>query len=162
MKKMFGSAVAAAVMALSIVVGASAGPAMSDTGEQFVRALYAKYVPHGNPTAFDYPDAGAIVDATMLRALQRDNKMAKGEVGAIDSDPLCQCQDWERLKILSLHVAQTRPDASVAQVTFTDSMDHRVDKLKLELVRINGRWKIHDIGSKETPSLLEYLRTYKY
>ena len=35
-------------------------------------------------------------------------------------------------------------------------------EVRFRLVRTSGGWHIHDIGDKDTPSLMGYLRSYKY
>jgi uncharacterized protein DUF3828 len=155
--------VVAATLFAQTMSPSAAVPAQSpeQSPEQFVRALYAQYVPGGKPTAFDYPVAKRIVDSEMLAALRRDRDLTpKGDEGAMDSDPVCQCQDWGTLKILSLKIKAVDKDRSSATVVFSDLNDRQT--VRLDLVRAKGLWKIHDIGTKSSPSLLTYLRTYKY
>jgi hypothetical protein len=139
---------------------AAAPVASAATAEQFLRGLYAKYIPHGKPTPFVYPDAKGIVDPAMLALLKRDRDKSDAEVGAMDSDPVCRCQDWNALKITSLHVTMSGGDAAVADVSISD--DGHVETVHFALVWLNGGWRIHDIGTKDEPSLVAYLRNYKY
>lgn len=155
--------VVAAALFAQVMSAAGAAPAQSpaQSPEQFVRALYAQYVPGGKPTAFDYPEAARIVDSEMLALLRRDrDSTPKGDEGAIDSDPVCQCQDWGSLKIRSLQIKAADKDRSSATVAFSNLDGH--ETVRLDLVRADGRWKIHDIGTAISPSLLAYLRSYKY
>src|SRR5215469_1842690 len=90
-----------ALMAAAIsTVAAAAAP---QSPEDFLKHLYAGYAPGKTPLAFDYRTAGSFVDDSMIALLRRDDKMSNGEVGAIDSDPICQCQDWDGMKVLSIH-----------------------------------------------------------
>ena len=130
------------------------------SAEQFLRGLYAKYVPNGKPTPFVYPDAKNIADPAMMALLKHDRDKSNGEVGAMDSDPICRCQDWESIKVTSLHVTMQGKDAAGADVTMSDMGD--VQKIHYSLVWVNGGWRIHDIGTKDEPSLVTYLKTYKY
>jgi hypothetical protein len=151
--------VAATALLAQTTFPAAAMPAQSP--EQFVRGLYAQYVPGGKPVAFDYPEAGRIVDSDMLALLRRDRDLTpKGDEGVLDADPVCQCQDWGTLKILSMEIKPVDKDRSSATVAFSNLDGHQT--VRLDLVRVNGRWKIHDIGTADSPSLLTYLRTYKY
>jgi len=150
-----------AILALLLLAAApsfAAPPSMSP--EQFLRGLYAAYKPHGKPVAFDYPDAKSIVDPAMLKLLKHDHDMSKGEVGAIDSDPICNCQDYGTIKVMSLKVTMSGAGAASADVTFKVFSD--VQNARFSLVVVDGAWRIHDISTKDTPSLAAYLRDYKY
>jgi hypothetical protein len=154
-----------ALAALCLLALPSAGiAAQADTPEGFLRHLYAQYAPGHKQIAFDYPDAAAIVDASLLDALHHDQIAAKGEVGALDYDPICQCQDWEALKTTALTVRPAGPDHATASVTFDNGTGSAkwTQTVRYDLVRVAGAWKIHDIGSKDAASLQGLLRSAKY
>jgi len=130
------------------------------SAEQFLRGLYAKYTHNGKPTPFVYPDAKSIADANMMALLKRDHDKSNGEVGAMDSDPVCRCQDWEAIKVTTVQVVLQGANAASADVTFSDMGD--VQKIHYALVWTKDGWRIHDIGAKDEPSLIAYLRNYKY
>jgi len=130
------------------------------TAEQFLRGLYAKYTPNGKPTPFVYPDAKGIVDSAMLALLKNDRDKSNGEVGAMDSDPICRCQDWNALKVTALRVAMQGANAAAADVAISDDGD--VQKIHFSLVWMKDGWRIRDIGTGDEPSLAAYLRNYKY
>jgi hypothetical protein len=142
----------------------AATPAMAEpsaaSAEQFLRGLYAQYKPHGKPVAFVYPDAKTIADPALMALLKHDQDASKGEVGAMDSDPVCNCQDWTAIKVVSVHVTMPAKDAAAADLVFSDNGE--VEKIHFALVWTSGGWRIHDIGAKDTPSLVGYLRDYKY
>jgi Protein of unknown function (DUF3828) len=144
---------------LLTAVPAWAAPSAA-SAEQFLRGLYANYKPHGKPVSFVYPDAKAIVDPAMLALLKHDKVKSKGEVGAMDSDPVCNCQDWGALKVTSLKVTMSGDSAASADVAFKNLDD--AETMRFSLVYLDGGWRIHDISSKDTPSLAAYLRDYKY
>jgi hypothetical protein len=139
---------------------AAAPVASAASAEQFLRGLYAKYTPNGKPTPFVYPDAKTIADPAMLALLKNDQEKSNGEVGAMDSDPVCNCQDWEALKVTSLHVKMQGASAATADVSISDSDE--AQKIHFSLVWTKEGWRIHDIGTRDEPSLLAYLRNYKY
>jgi hypothetical protein len=144
---------------LLAVTPAWAAPSAA-SAEQFLRGLYANYKPHGKPVSFVYPDAKGLVDPAMLALLKHDKVKSKGEVGAMDSDPVCNCQDWGTLKVTSLKVTMSGDSAASADVTFKNLDD--VENMRFSLVYLDGGWRIHDISTKDTPSLAAYLRDYKY
>jgi hypothetical protein len=153
------------IAALAFVLPVASGyAAAGDGAEAFVRGLYAQYTPHGHPVAFDYPDAKAIVDAPMLEWLHQDQVKAKGEVGALDSDPVCQCQDWEHLKVDSVTSISQGPGTTVVEVRFEDGSGKDIwrQTVRFDLVEVRGAWKIHDIHAHDMPSLIALFRDAKY
>ncbi len=155
--KILSLALCFCVVSSAYAVAPSASPA---SAEQFLRGLYAKYTPNGKPTPFVYPDAKTVADPGMMSLLRHDRDMSKGEVGAIDADPVCDCQDWDGLKITSLHVTMQGKNAASADLALTNAGSS--EKIHFLLVWTKGGWRIHDIGTKDTPSLVTYLKTYKY
>jgi hypothetical protein len=161
----FADSARLAMAMLSILMLPCAGiAAQTDSPENFLRHLYAQYAPGKKPIAFDYPDAASIVDASLLALLRHDQEAAKGEVGALDSDPVCQCQDWEALKIVALSVQPAGANHTTASVTFDNGTGHEKwsQTVRFDLVRVGAAWKIHDIGSKDAASLQGLLRAAKY
>src|SRR5689334_18371249 len=150
---------AALILAMFLASGISAamaGEPNAASAEQFLRGLYAKYTHNGKPTPFVYPDAKSIADADMMALLKRDHDKSNGEVGAMDSDPICRCQDWEAIKVTAVHVTMQGTNAAAADLTFSDMGD--VQKLQYSLVWTKDGWRIHDIATKDEPSLIAYLR----
>jgi opacity protein-like surface antigen len=146
-----------------LLLGAAAAQAADATAasaERFLRGLYAQYTANGKPTPFLYPDARNIADPAMMALLKRDRDKANGEVGAMDSDPICRCQDWESIKVKSVQVTMLGENAATADVTMSDMGD--TQKIHYSLVWTKDGWRIHDISTKDQPSLVAYLRTYKY
>ena len=147
--------------AILLPLAATATHAAAQSPDDFLKHLYDGYAPGKTPLAFVYPQARSFVDASMLALLQHDEKMSKGEVGALDYDPICQCQDWQDLKVISVHTKMLAPDHATGDVTFTNTHD-KPQTVHYDLVLVKGAWLIHDLGDKATPSLQAYLKTYKY
>jgi hypothetical protein len=121
----------------------------------FLLRVYAPYV-HGDqraaPTGRRAP---TIFDAHLTRLIRRDQAMAKGEVGALDGDPICDCQDFERLTDLTINVQAAGPRRVTAFVRFRNGATPV--SLTYTLVATASGWRVADIGSPETPSLTAYL-----
>jgi len=155
------------IAALAFVLPVASGEVYAgagDSAETFVRGLYVKYTPNGHPVAFSYPDAKPIVDAPMLQWLHQDQVKANGEVGALDFDPVCQCQDWEHLKVDSVQSISGGPGSATVEVRFEDGSgkDPWRQTVRFDLVQVGGAWKIHDIHSHDLPSLIALFRDAKY
>jgi hypothetical protein len=147
--------------AILLFTGSAQAATIADSPHAFLERLYSAYTPKGKGNDFAYPEARAIVDESLMALLHRDQIKSKGEVGAMDSDPICQCQDWESFKVLSMHAQMTSADRASGDVTFMpDPKD--TENVHFDLIRENGAWKIHDLSWHGTPSLQAYLRNYKY
>lgn len=145
---------------IAISTGFAEAATVAGTPHAFLERLYAAYAPHGKGNNFAYPEARVIVDSSLLALLHRDQIMSKGEVGALDGDPVCQCQDWGAFKVQSIQTEMKAPGHATGDVAF--AMEGRQETVRFDLVLENGVWKIHDLSSKDTPSLQAYLRNYKY
>jgi hypothetical protein len=149
----------AAALVGAAVIGSPglAAPAGGAAGAKaFVERLYSHYP---SSEAHPYSPFGAqetlVFDAAMVALIRRDAKLAHGEVGALDADPICQCQDDSGMKSTVRSVALNGPAAATALVDlrFADA----AIPVKLSLVLTKAGWRIHDISSKDTPSLRAYL-----
>jgi hypothetical protein len=106
--------------------------------EAFVRWVYAQYSPGSN---FDSQTAYS----PSLRALFRVNARLNGpgEVGENnDSDEVCQCQEWDQMRLTALGVTPHGTKAE-AIASFQDGPQH--DTVTLELVQTPAGWRINDV-----------------
>ena len=136
---------------------AAAPPAHAQTADdarRFVSRLYAAY----GRSQPDYlgQEARQVFSPRLLALIRRDQRLAKGEVGALDGDPICDCQDAGGLKLTWAGVDRFRPGrASVrAELVFPDG--RRV--ITLDLTSARGAWRVDDVHSQSTPSLVKLLR----
>lgn len=117
--------------------------------EAFVTGLYRAYAHEPGP---DYVGAGAKATfATgLLDLMRRDAALTPpGEVGVLDGDPICDCQDY---KIADVQVRISgSPIAATASVAFTNYGQPR--SLTLDLVREPAGWRVADVHSETLPSL---------
>ena len=98
-------------------------------------------------------------DPSLAGLIDEDTRLAGGEVGALDGDPLCDCQD-DSGDTFTVGVARADgPNGAVVEVV---RHDHNVkppalETIKIVLRRASGVWRIHDVGSPDMPSLRAYL-----
>ncbi|MDV6330002.1 DUF3828 domain-containing protein [Asticcacaulis sp. 201] len=84
------------------------------------------------------------------------------EVGALDSDPVCDCQDYGRLSaqvtVLTADHAHAR---AIVVVTETDPQfdveGRKPRTFTYDLIDVNHQWRIHDIATPSTASLRQLL-----
>jgi hypothetical protein len=85
--------------------------------------------------------------------MKADEKALKGELGDIDGDWVCDCQDWESISA-TVTVDQATPTTAKATSVFHDKTDTGPPKRDtFDLVKTPDGWRIHDIGTGTDPSL---------
>jgi hypothetical protein len=132
---------------------ASAAAVHADGALQFVNRLYAR-----EGSADDDGTLGVQNYAPALRKLiERDAALAPpGESGALDWDPVCDCQDTDGVSdVRVVLVRHGQGHQTTAHITFRKFGTNHVT---LDLDRIKGRWFIVDVHTKRTPSLVAFLR----
>jgi hypothetical protein len=133
----------------------TAAPASAaETPRHFVGRLYAgyrrqDYSPLARPASVFAPPLAAAID--------EDRRLSGDEVGFLDGDPVCDCQDPAGLRA---RIAQLSPRGSAeatVRVTlrFGASGEGRI--LTLRLVRTAAGWRVADVATSDSPSLLEDL-----
>ena len=130
--------------------------------EAFVRSIYKQYQPKSRKDPgpdFIGRQASTVFSPALIALIRRDAKNTpKGDVGKMDYDPICVCQDPGGLQLKELRVESTSAETATAFVTLFFGGDSSVVKVRLRLVRLGQDWRIDDIETKETPSLRKYLQ----
>lgn len=137
-----------AAACLAIVASPVAAAPDAASARAFVEKLYSHYPSkpegiHFNPTG---KNASQVFDPGMVAAFRGDTRLANGEVGFIDEDPLCQCQDDGGLKPKVVSVTMTSPKAADAVVNLQYPGERLTLVLILHLVPVNGAWRIYDLS----------------
>lgn len=120
----------------------------------FVTGLYAAYGKEPGP---DYigRQAKQVWSPAMLKLLQREAESTpEDEVGALDGDPICNCQDYDAISA-DVRVTGTGPTSARADV-FLFNLGRR-QLVSLDLVLIGRRWRVDDVHSQSMPSLVALL-----
>jgi hypothetical protein len=135
---------------------ASAQPAGLADAAIFLRRLYAHYPIPDRKNAFSPfgRDAASVWDRELLAQIRLDEKLAHGEEGALDYDPICQCQDDDGLKA---EIGAPRSVGATAEVPVTLRFGTTKVFVTFVMSRVGSSWRVHDIRAKDTPSLLRYL-----
>lgn len=135
---------------------ASAAPD-ADAAKTFLTSVYKHYGAGGIGVDSVGPDAPRYFHSSLVALLRADQKAASPDVGAIDADPVCACQDWNGIWNLAIDVKIEPPDRATAKVTFylADPKDDPKDslrKLAITLAAENGVWRIYDIADQTDPT----------
>jgi hypothetical protein len=121
----------------------------AETPRAYMERIYASYRDK-DFSPFDHPNL--YFAPRLLAAIKEDARLAHGEVGYVDGDPICQCQDTDGLHAKVARVT-TQGAKALAEVVldFTDSTARRV---KFSLVRTGAGWRIADVWSPDERSFL--------
>jgi len=149
------------VLAMALATGAivQASAREPESAEAFLHRLYAPYVAGDMSVAPTGKAAPSIFDSHLTALIRTDQRNARGEVGALDGDPICDCQDFEPLKSLSIDVRRIDETHATAMVRFINGA--RAVSLNYRLSASRSGWRVTDIGSEDIPSLLAYLAKTK-
>ena len=129
-------------------------PAPSETPRAFVERIYSGY---GDVEYSPFAVPERFFAAPLVAAMEEDSRLSYGEVGFLDGDPLCQCQDPTGLETVMTDVRQPTPRTASARIRLRLDGGERRD-VRLKLVRTDAGWRIADVGTPDSPSLLSDLR----
>ena len=136
-------------MILVLLAAAAAQPS-AGTPRAFVERLYAGYR-QSSFSAFTHPES--VFAPRLLAAINEDSRLSQGEVGYLDGDPVCQCQDASGLRTTIASVKQSNRDRASVSVSIS-LLGYEARPATLALVRTKAGWRISDISSPSEPSLL--------
>jgi Protein of unknown function (DUF3828) len=123
--------------------------------QAFVLKLYQAYA-HGSPDYLGH-NATQIFSAPLLKLIQRDAAQTKpGEIGALDGDPICDCQDSAGFSDLDVTVVAGGKDRARADVRFVIAAT--AVAVSLDLVAVHGQWRVDDVHTPDMPSLVALLQ----
>ena len=156
------AALACALAASLLLAGAPVQSADLAGAKAFLVQVYSHYPQRRGGPEFDPTgrSAAAVFDPGLANLFREDVRLTpQGDVGAVDSDPLCACQDDDGLVVTIEAVTPSGPAAASARVKlrFAAAKPPEIQRLAIDLVAVQGQWRIHDIHSKDQPSLRAYL-----
>ncbi|MGK9175993.1 YbjP/YqhG family protein [Yokenella regensburgei] len=129
--------------------------------QRSVELLYQHYANNAPGVVFDASGQEQIISGRLMKVVAEDQKLtAQGDVGYLNYDPVCSCQDYDNLVLEQVDIVTHDPqhvDAVVRFRPFSDGPETVTQTLVL--VDENGRWLIDDIVN-ETSSLYEGMKAY--
>jgi hypothetical protein len=129
---------------------ALAATAPADTPRGFMERLYASY---RKAEYSPFTHSERVFAPRLLAAINEDSRLAKGEVGYLDGDPVCQCQDSGGMKATVTRVKMA--GASRASVSVSIGLESYKPRLaQFSLLRTKAGWRIADVAADNEPSLL--------
>ncbi|HEX8380381.1 MAG TPA: DUF3828 domain-containing protein [Allosphingosinicella sp.] len=143
-------------MSLGLAAALLALAPAAESPRGFVERVYAGY------RDSDYDPLAApqrIFAAPLVAAIREDSRLSRDEVGYMDADPLCQCQDAAGLRPVVGEVRQPARSRAIARILLDFGGRDRRD-VRLRLVRTGAGWRISDIVTADEPSLLAALQRF--
>ena len=130
---------------------ASASSAPDPTA--FLTELYSHYRGPQTPDFILFEHAQSYFDPSLVSLIKDDEQLAarNGDAG-LDYDPVCACQDTGAMGSPTFRITQNSGTNATAIVSIPYTDSNHTD-LTLALVLTDGAWRIHEISSKDAPSL---------
>jgi hypothetical protein len=142
---------------LLMLAGTTTSAVSSPDAVAFVRATYAQY----SDTMLG-PKEEQTYSPELLAMIVADQKKAGGE-GAFEADQLCQCQDWDGLRVLSLSLKLQGPNRVDADVVLRVSKDRpELTQVTLRLVLMPAGWRVDDVVPHGGKSMRRVLHDARY
>jgi hypothetical protein len=108
--------------------------------QAFVTNLYAKYR-DANFSPFNHMDT--IFAPRLAAAIRLDRRLAENEVGTLDWDPICGCQDWTNLRPEIRHPTMVSTSRAAVAIKLYDM--NRFHSLGLILTHGKAGWRVADV-----------------
>ena len=141
---------------LVLVYSALGNAAPNETPDAFVRRVYSRYRAHGPEVSTSRPGGTLFYAPALLDLFAKDEALAKGEVGAIDGDPLCGCQDHASIAVKKVAVSDRSADRVKVEVTIRTLAT--TSAVTLTLLQTPDGWRIADVGDKTVGSIVALLK----
>lgn len=130
----------------------------AESAEQFVKSLYSRYGPSSDPPNLFESNAVQAFDPSLIALARKDAAAARPDVGVLDYDPVCNCQDTDiRFPGLKVIIQTANVHRAIAVAEF--STDNTQNKIAFTLTRHGNRWRIFNIEDLSGPGSPIDLRT---
>jgi hypothetical protein len=147
----------AALLVMALVMTANVYSQDADSARSFLESVYRHYGKGSKGIDFTGHGASRYFHSSLI-ALMRADEKANGpdSVGVLDGDPICSCQDWDRIRNLKIDVHMQSQKLARADVSFTlfdtkPISGHDGSVLKITLASENSAWRIYDIVDVSDP-----------
>jgi hypothetical protein len=133
-----------------LAAAAAAAQPQAETPRSFMERLYAAYR-DTDFSPFEHPER--VFAPRLLAAINEDSRLNQGEVGYLDGDPICQCQDATGLQTTITRVRLQGRDKATVNVSI-GLTGYKPRPATFSLIRTRAGWRIADVSSPDEPSML--------
>lgn len=149
-------------LASIIVAGLLVSPALAATpdthgADAFVTNLYRDYAKPDAPGPLDAAVSPKVFSPALLEKIHADQHHQAGNMGKLDHDPICDCQDSDGLHLLNVSVHPKSPGHALALAAFRLGADTK--HVSLNLVETHNGWRVDDVSDQNMKSLRLFLST---
>lgn len=115
--------------------------------KETIEQIYKPYVLNTDPVSIYDTGEKRIVSTRLAAVLQTDSELtAPGDGGALDNDPLCGCEDYDRLVVDNIQLLDNNTQTATAIVRVRPFANApQINTVSLSFINENGRWLIDDI-----------------
>ncbi|ALR78081.1 DUF3828 domain-containing protein [[Enterobacter] lignolyticus] len=115
--------------------------------KETIEQIYKPYGLNTDPVSIYDTGENRIVSKRLAAVLQTDSELtAPGDGGALDNDPLCGCEDYDKLVVDNIQLLDENTQTATAIVRVRPSANNpQTNTISLSFVNENGRWLIDDI-----------------
>jgi hypothetical protein len=143
-----------AVALFALLRGFPAAAQDAASARSFLEGVYQRYGNNGPGADVAGPKAKQFFHTSLIVLVRKDQKAAEPDMGVLDGDPVCSCQDrdgiWD-LKIAIRIESSSRAHAAVSFALFKERSSQDLRALDITLVTEDGQWRIYDILDKSDP-----------
>lgn len=122
------------------------------SAEAFVRHLYEReaHATRADEEAFGgHRGAETIYSPSLLALIRQDRRnSSKGDVGRLDYDPICGCQDPDGISIQTVKLVSITHSTAKLSVRLHFGGADRLE-ITLKLVRLPEGWRVDDVDGPE-------------
>lgn len=144
----------AAALALGGCTTASAQEGREGSAE-FMRAVYASYQ-EDQLWPIDDQRLDEVWSPRMAALIRRDRELSGDDLPWLDADPICNCQDFEDIRVLDARADWNADTRVVVTVRFINGGEEQTGYFLMRGNPIRG-WRIDDVLNPDGPSLAENL-----
>src|ERR1035437_328502 len=139
------------LLAVAFAWTSPVGAQDASSAKSFLESAFRQYSKNGPGVDSTGLKAKRYYHSSLIALMQADAKAAgPGNIGFLDGDPLCDCQDWDGIFSLKIDIQLESPTRAQSIVSFAlfegqDRDSSSVRKLKITLASERGQWRIYDI-----------------
>ena len=140
---------------------AAAAPLDAGSARAFVESVYGRYQGAEADTFAPLSEemAPKLFEASTAKLIAAGSKPTdEEEVGPLDFDPICTCQDPAGVQAsVTAEMVDAKSAKAVATVRFPGQPAGMVRQVRFDLVAMGGQWRIWDLHEEDLPSLRELM-----
>ena len=113
----------------------------------FVREVYASYQ-EDQPWPIDEARLDAVWSPHMAALIRRDRELASDEMPYLDADPICNCQDFEDIRVLDARASWSADNRVLVTVRFVNGGHETTNVFRMAGNPVRG-WRIDAVVNTE-------------